>query len=115
MLDISPQIQEESPKFDYGKPILGTVLSDFGDALEAVGEVGTYGARKYSVGGWLTVSNGYTRYWNALFRHLFASLREEFDSESNLPHLAHAAWNALAILQLALNRKKRHREQSGAN
>ena len=28
------------------------------------------------------------------------------DKESNLPHLAHLAWNALAILQLYMEKKK---------
>jgi hypothetical protein len=64
--------------------------------------VGTFGADKYTLHGWLAVENGEERYMDALFRHLLAD--EETDAESDLPHLAHAAWNALAVLELHLRR-----------
>lgn len=89
-------------KEDQGKPDLDLVLGDFGDALMEVGKVGTFGAAKYSRSGWLRVPEGNRRYRSALWRHLIISKSEQIDPESGLSHLAHAAWNALATLQLYL-------------
>jgi hypothetical protein len=87
-------------KLDAGKPLTGSVLLDFRTALAAVADVGTYGARKYSLHGWLCVPDAEVRYTDAMFRHLLAD--GETDVESGLRHLAHAAWNALAVLELKL-------------
>ena len=98
-------IPQHSPgaKLDAGKNRLGLVLGDFARALWAVGEVGTYGVEKYSERGWLQVANGPQRYEDALYRHLLAEAKGEIvDPESNLLHLAHACWCALAVLELAL-------------
>lgn len=93
-------------KLDSGKNMLGLVLGSFSRAVRLVGLVGSYGARKYSKRGWEAVSEGEERYTDALFRHLFDYLGgEENDPESGLPHLAHAAWNALAITELSDRRK----------
>ena len=86
-------------KLDNGKPLSGLVI-DFSQALEAVMEVGTMGANKYTRGGWLNVTDGETRYWDAFWRHLLASKRENADPESGLPHLHHALWNLLAVVEL---------------
>lgn len=91
-------------KLDHGKVRMGLVLGAFRHALRAVGEVGTFGAAKYSDNGWLDVPNGKARYTDALFRHLLAD--DEHDDESGLFHKAHAAWNALAILELHLREAK---------
>lgn len=87
-------------KCDLGKNRLHLVLGDFSHALWAVGEVGTYGARKYSEHGWSQVSNGPDRYLDAMYRHLL--IDGEIDHESGLKHLAHACWNLLAALELEL-------------
>lgn len=94
---------EKGVKLDEGKPRLDLVLGDFADALWSVGDVGTYGANKYTDKGWQEVSNGIERYSNAMLRH-YLNYRKgiELDSESGLSHLSHMAWNALAILQLHL-------------
>ena len=95
-------------KADKGKNRLSLVLGTMARAIEEVGKVGTFGAQKYSVDNWIKVDDAPRRYTDALFRHLLADLRgESEDSESGLPHLAHAAWCALAILDLRL------REQQG--
>lgn len=95
-------------KLDAGKVRLGLVLHDFARALTAVGEVGTFGATKYSAHGWLSVPEGAERYTDAMYRHLFAEARgETHDPDSGLAHAAHAAWNALARLELALIEKER--------
>jgi len=91
-------------KLDQGKPRIGLVLKDFSRALDAVSWVGTFGAVKYTEHGWLQVPNGQERYLDALLRHLLT--HEEIDRESNLLHAAHAAWNALAVLELALRERE---------
>lgn len=91
-------------KLDHGKQ-KAAVLHDFALALKAVSDVGTFGAIKYSRGGWQHVPNGQERYHDALWRHLLTSRHEEIDPDSGLDHLAHLAWNALAILDLKLREK----------
>lgn len=87
-------------KHDTGKPRTGLMISDFSRALRAVAEVSTYGAEKYSPSGWLKVPDAPERYLDALYRHLLADCTEELDGESGLMHLAHAAWNLLALLEI---------------
>lgn len=90
-------------KLDAGKPRLGLVLGDFALALQAVGDVGTFGANKYSDHGWLSVPNGIERYKDALYRHLMAySSGDLIDVDSGLTHLSQIAWNALAVLELTI-------------
>lgn len=92
---------EVGSKLDAGKIRAGLMASGFARALEKVAEITTYGANKYTPNGWLSVPDAENRYKDALYRHLLrAEQGEEFDPESNLPHLAHAAWNALALLEL---------------
>lgn len=93
-------------KLDNGKPRHGLVLGAFSNALTEVAKVGTFGANKYSDNGWLSVPNGLARYTDAMLRHHFAEAGgEELDKESGLHHAAHRAWNALAVLELALREK----------
>ena len=92
---------EPGAKLDDGKVLAG-VLADFSYALQAVAVVGTFGARKYSRGGWQKVDAGEERYTDALWRHLLAERHEEKDPDSGLLHAAHLAWNALARLELFL-------------
>lgn len=88
-------------KYDHEKPMMGIVFRDFARAFEAVGEVGTYGARKYAPHGWETVPDARRRYLDAMIRHLLKHLQDEaMDPESGLSHLSHMAWNALCILEL---------------
>jgi hypothetical protein len=94
---------EPGAKLDAGKNQLGLVRGDFARALQAVGEVGTYGARKYTKHGWVSVPDGVERYTDALYRHLLKEAAgEEKDPDTALLHAAHAAWNALARLDLLL-------------
>lgn len=88
-------------KLDAGKNRLSLVFGGFALALEEVGRVGTYGAEKYTDHGWATVPNGIERYSDAMYRHLLAeAIGEQVDDASQLLHAAHAAWNALARLEL---------------
>ena len=71
--------------------------------IKEVVKIYHFGARKYSPNSWQNLEDGYNRYKAAMFRHIEAFESGEFlDNESGLPHLAHAAWNALAMLYFAL-------------
>ena len=90
-------------KLDAGKNRLGLVLFGFAHALQEVGKIGTYGAKKYSDYGWMSVPNGEERYTDALLRHLLKEATGELlDPDTGLHHAAHAAWNALARLELII-------------
>jgi hypothetical protein len=93
---------EPGAKLDANKPRAALVLGGFSRALRAVSEVGTYGAKKYSPNGWRSVPNGIQRYSDAMVRHLLAEPETDIDPESGLLHAAHAAWSALARLELML-------------
>lgn len=90
---------EPGAKLDQGK-IKAGVLHDFSEALFQVAQVGTYGAEKYTRGGWQYVPNGAERYFDAFWRHLLESRRQPNDDDTGLSHLAHAAWNLLAVIEL---------------
>lgn len=88
-------------KYDGNKQIANVLFEDFPNALSAVVDVATFGAKKYKRNSWKTVPDAVIRYSDALVRHQLAMGKgERLDAESNLPHLAHFAWNALAILEL---------------
>lgn len=96
---------EAGAKLDAGKNRLGLVLCGFARALQEVGKVGTYGANKYTDNGWMEVPDGERRYTDAMLRHLMREATgEELDPDTGLHHAAHAAWNALARLDLALRK-----------
>ena len=97
---------EAGAKLDAGKNRLGLVLGGFPRALAAVGEIGTFGANKYTDNGWMSVPNGQARYTDAMLRHLLKEFEgEEFDRDSKFRHAAHLAWNALARLELVIRRE----------
>ena len=98
-------------KDDKTKPIAGELVLGFPRALEALVAVATYGANKYSRGGYLHVNNFDVRYLDAAMRHLLSYGRgDKTDKESGLPHLAHCLWNIAAILEM----ETRHEESSGS-
>lgn len=94
---------EPGAKLDAGKNRLGLVLGGFSRALQAVGQVGTFGANKYTDNGWMEVQNGEARYTDAMMRHQLKELAgEDVDPDSGMAHAAHTAWNALARLELQI-------------
>lgn len=93
-------------KLDAGKPRVGLMMQGFARALLAVSEVATFGAVKYSPGGWQYVPNGQERYDDAKGRHLLQGYIEDIDPETDLQHLAQEAWNALAKLELKLREEE---------
>lgn len=77
------------------------------DLIEKVVEVYHFGATKYEQNTWQHLPDGYNRYKAALLRHITAYEKGETkDPESGLHPLAHAAWNALAMLFVATNKRK---------
>lgn len=101
-------IDAKSPgsKLDKNKVRVGLMLKGFSGALLEVAKVTTYGAKKYSDGGWQSVKDGIERYDDAKGRHLLEGYQCATDADSNLKHLAMEAWNALAKLELVLRKER---------
>jgi hypothetical protein len=95
-------------KYDGGKaPVYRGAVAYFPRAITAVAAISQFGATKYAWKGWESVDDGFNRYSDALVRHLaYEGSGEVLDSDSGLPHAAHAAWNALARLELLLREKE---------
>lgn len=103
--DISEPNTAGGMKYDGDKPRMDLLLTGCPNALEAVSSILTFGAKKYAAHSWQTVPQGDERYLAALLRHLTAVGKgETLDSESGMLHLAHAACNALFILELELRK-----------
>lgn len=104
-------------KYDKGKPAVWQgVINYFPRALWGVAEVSTFGAEKYAWKGWEGVENGYARYSDAKFRHaLLHAMGEEQDEDSELMHLKHEAWGALATLELYLKEKEKEHDRTDNN
>ena len=80
------------------------------ETMEEVVKIFTFGAEKYGPNTWQGLENGYERYKAALLRHLVSYEKgETLDAESGIHALAHMAWNAIAMLHLALEKEK-HKE-----
>lgn len=98
--------QEEGIKYDEGKLRIAEMLEDFAEPLQELCKVWQFGADKYSKGNWKLVDNAEDRYTNAMLRHLMAEKLNYRDMESELPHAAHVAWNALARLYFIIYKTK---------
>ena len=83
-------------KHDQAKPRFSLLPSA---PLWQVVEVLEFGAGKYGADNWRKVPNAHERYFNACHRHLNAWWAGEMvDSESGLPHLAHAVCCLLFLM-----------------
>lgn len=92
-------MSEIGKKFDGGKARWD--LLPF-KAVSSVVEVLGFGAKKYGDENWRKVENGGDRYFAAALRHLVAHRRgEKIDSDSGLPHLAHAVCCVLFLMEWA--------------
>lgn len=99
-------MEEEGIKNDFRDDKLRWDLLPL-DVIEKVVEIYTFGAKKYKENSWQNLPNGYQRYKAALFRHIIAYEKGEvYDSESGCMHLAHAAWNAIAMLYFGMKEEK---------
>lgn len=87
---------DAAQKFDDGK-LRYDLVSAIG--LEEIVKVYTYGAHKYADNNWRKGLK-WSRIFAAIMRHLWAFWRgENVDKESGLPHLAHAGWGILSLLE----------------
>lgn len=91
-------------KYDTGKSMVGTLSRVFSRALLGVGTCIEFGTRKYpKPDNWKLVEGAFERYQDSMMRHYLKFLSgEERDSETNILHLCHMTWNALAITELYL-------------
>lgn len=100
---------ELGAKLDAGKTSVWQGLFDyFPRACLSVADISTRGAKKYAWKGWEKVPNGYTRYSDALARHL---VKEPIEGLYDIGpgglgpevlHAAQVAWNSMARLELLL-------------
>ncbi len=98
---------------DHGKNRLSLVINGFSLAMQEVGQVATFGAVKYTDNGWTEVPDGVNRYTDAMYRHLLKEAAGELtDNETMCLHAAHAAWNALARLDLMLRENAKQDENT---
>lgn len=91
----------EGLKYDEGKSRIDLVDPWF---IEGVGDVLTFGARKYAANNW---RNGIhtSRIIASSYRHLGAINKgEEIDPESGLPHAYHLACNAMFLAWMIKNK-----------
>lgn len=91
-------------KYDSGKSMVGTLCRVFPHALLGIGQCIEFGTHKYpQPDNWKLVDGAFTRYQDSMMRHYLKFLAgQDKDSETNLLHLKHMVWNALAILELYL-------------
>lgn len=89
---------EKAIKADVGKTGGWRMLA--WDVIPELLGIYQYGIKKgYLKDSWRNVAP--ERYEDALMRHMTAHLQgEERDPESGLRHIAHVAWNALAVMAL---------------
>lgn len=103
-------MQKESyhqAKNDKGKNQMNLIMPEW---LEGIGQVMTYGARKYEPNSWQKVPDAIDRYEAALLRHYTAYKAGEVnDQESGLSHLLHCAVNALFLHSLLSNKREKSR------
>jgi len=86
-------------KFDEGKPRVSLVVSK---AWLEVAKVGTFGAEKYGDHNFRKGMK-WSRLIDAAFRHMILYVSgERIDKESGCSHLAHIAWNILALLEFEI-------------
>lgn len=88
-------------KGDEGKDRTWLCITGFSNALAAVAKVTTFGANKYTPGGWIEVPDAENRYMDAFGRHMLKlGANEIVDQDSGCKHLAQMIWNLLAVLEL---------------
>lgn len=82
-------------KFDQDKPKVNLVEPNF---ILGIAGVLTFGAKKYEESSWKTVNRAQDRYYAAAMRHILAYRKgEQFDKETGLSHLHHAATNLMFL------------------
>jgi len=97
---VDVEVVKEFIKFDGDKLRLDLIPPS---AIRALGEVLTFGARKYKPNNWRECDDT-SRYLAALLRHLLAYQEGEcLDKDSGLPHLWHVLTNVAFLVELEPN------------
>ena len=92
--------QSEAARFDEGKNRLDLMPPW---SIDQVAQVYTYGTIKYDDDNWWK-GMPWKKVIGPLLRHIWKWLRgEKWDDESGLHHLAHAAWQCLALMEYERN------------
>lgn len=88
--------RDQTKKADAGKLRMELIPAE---ALEALAEVLTYGANKYSANSWQTIDDAVARYSGALMRHYTAFRKDpaSVDEESGIEHVKHMFCNAMFL------------------
>jgi hypothetical protein len=93
-------------KLDAGKTRVWLMVSGFPRALEAVAQVTTEGAKKYTPHGWASVEGGEERYMEAFGRHALDLAQgkkiDDGPKGTGCLHKAQMIWNLMASLELEL-------------
>ena len=90
-------------RMNQGKPLFSFIL-DFPKALLAFCRVKEVGAIKYERNDWKEGGKPDEEYLDAALRHMVEFKNgEQFASDTGCHHLAHAAWNLFALLELNVN------------
>jgi hypothetical protein len=93
--------KKDAARFNTGKVRFDLIPPT---ALEEIAKVYTYGTLKYSDNNWWKAFNWRKDTFSCITRHINKWLRgEKFDDESGLHHLAHAAWNCIALMEFERN------------
>lgn len=88
------QKSEAGLRFDAGKSRWDLVPPEIGELVD----VYTFGATKYAARNW-ELGMSWGRVFGSLLRHAWAFWRgEDIDRETGMHHMAHCAWNAIALL-----------------
>lgn len=73
-------------------------------AMDQIAKVYTYGTIKYDDDNWWKGLRWKKDVLGCIFRHVWKWVRgEKWDDESGLHHLAHAAWNCMALMEYERN------------
>jgi hypothetical protein len=92
-------LKKEGVKYDQGKPTPELLQLR---AIMEVAKIMEYGKRKYDANNWRRGMD-WSRLAGATLRHFFAFWNgKDYDEESGMLHLAHAAWNILSLLEYQL-------------
>lgn len=96
-----------------GKVQMELVDTGFPNAMYAIAQVMTWAAENkgYKPNDWKNLPNSFMAFTGAAARHRVKRLKgEELDDESSLLHLAHEAFNVLALLETTLLEKMKNEE-----
>lgn len=93
--------QETAGRFSAGK-IRHDLMAPW--ALNQIAKVYTYGTIKYDDDNWWKGLRWKKDVFGCILRHVWKWFRgEKCDDESGLHHLAHAAWNCMALMEYERN------------